>query len=62
MLTLSFNDISITDVPAMTVQQALAYVSINEVVRKLQAMRDGGMPTHQAGQQVAQKRQRECHG
>ena len=60
VLAYKLNGRSITDVLAMTVQQALEYFEIKEVVRKLQAMRDVGLDYLGLGQPLSSLSGGEC--
>ncbi len=60
VLAYTLNGKSITDVLALTVEQALAYFEIPEVVRKLQAMRDVGLDYLTLGQPLSTLSGGEC--
>ncbi|HEX6033782.1 MAG TPA: ATP-binding cassette domain-containing protein, partial [Anaerolineales bacterium] len=60
VLAYKFNGKSITDVLAMTVQQALEFFEIKEVVRKLQAMNDVGLDYLTLGQPLSTLSGGEC--
>jgi len=60
VLAYKLNGKSITDVLAMTVQQALDYFDIKEVVRKLQAMSDVGLDYLTLGQPLSTLSGGEC--
>jgi excinuclease UvrABC ATPase subunit len=60
VLTYKFNDKSITEVLEMTVQQALAFFEIKEIVRKLQAMSDVGLNYLSLGQPLSSLSGGEC--
>jgi len=60
VLAYKLNGQSITDVLAMTVQQALDYFDIKEVVRKLQAMSDVGLDYLTLGQPLSTLSGGEC--
>ncbi len=60
VLEYKFNGKSITDVLAMTVQQALEFFDIKEVVRKLQAMSDVGLDYLTLGQPLSTLSGGEC--
>jgi excinuclease UvrABC ATPase subunit len=60
VLAYKLNGKSITEVLAMTVQQALAYFDIKEVVRKLQAMSDVGLDYLTLGQPLSTLSGGEC--
>src|SRR6185436_10030566 len=56
----TLNGKSITDVLAMTVQQALAFFDIKEVVRRLQALSDVGLDYLTLGQPLSTLSGGEC--
>jgi len=60
VLAYKLNGKSITDVLAMTVQQALDYFDLKEVVRKLQAMSDVGLDYLTLGQPLSTLSGGEC--
>ena len=60
VLGYKLNGKSITDVLAMTVQQALGYFDIKEIVRKLQAMSDVGIDYLALGQPLSTLSGGEC--
>ncbi len=60
VLAYKLNGKSITDVLAMTVQQALDYFALKEVVRKLHAMRDVGLDYLTLGQPLSTLSGGEC--
>ena len=60
VLGYKLNGKSITDVLAMTVQQALGYFNIKEIVRKLQAMSDVGIDYLALGQPLSTLSGGEC--
>ena len=60
VLAYKLNGKSITDVLAMTVQQALEYFEIKEIVRKLQAMSDVGLDYLTLGQPLSTLSGGEC--
>jgi excinuclease ABC A subunit len=60
VLAYKLNGKSITEVLAMTVQQALDYFDLNEVVRKLQAMSDVGLDYLSLGQPLSTLSGGEC--
>lgn len=60
VLAYTLNGKSITDVLAMTVQQALEFFEIKEIVRKLQAMRDVGLDYLGLGQPLSTLSGGEC--
>jgi excinuclease UvrABC ATPase subunit len=60
VLAYTLNGKSISDVPAMTVQQALDFFEIKEVVRKLQAMSDVGLDYLSLGQPLSTLSGGEC--
>lgn len=60
VLAYKFNGKSITDVLAMTVQDALDFFAITEVVRKLQAMSDVGLDYLTLGQPLSTLSGGEC--
>ena len=60
VLAYKLNGKSITDVLAMTVQQALDYFDIKEIVRKLQAMSDVGLDYLTLGQPLSTLSGGEC--
>lgn len=60
VLRYKLNNKSITDVLGMTVQQALDFFDIKEVVRKLQAMRDVGLEYLTLGQPLSTLSGGEC--
>jgi excinuclease ABC A subunit len=60
VLAYKLNGKSITDVLAMTVQQALAYFDIKKVVHKLQAMHDVGLDYLTLGQPLSTLSGGEC--
>lgn len=60
VLAYKLNGKSITDVLGMTVQEALAYFEIKEVVRKLQAMSDVGLDYLKLGQPLSTLSGGEC--
>ncbi len=60
VLAYKLNDKSITDVLEMTVEQALDYFEIKEVVRKLQAMNDVGLNYLKLGQPLSTLSGGEC--
>src|SRR3972149_11878440 len=60
VLAYKLNGQSITDVLAMTVQQALEYFELKEVLRKLQAMSDVGLDYLSLGQPLSTLSGGEC--
>ncbi len=60
VLAYTFNGKSITDVLAMTVQQALEFFTSKEIVRKLQAMSDVGLDYLTLGQPLSTLSGGEC--
>lgn len=60
VLAYKLNGKSITDVLAMTVQQALEFFEIKEIVRKLQAMNDVGLDYLTLGQPLSTLSGGEC--
>ena len=60
VLTYKLNDKSIADVLAMTVQDALGFFEIKEVVRKLQALSDVGLDYLTLGQPLSSLSGGEC--
>lgn len=60
VLTYKLNDKSIADVLAMTVQDALGFIEIKEVVRKLQALSDVGLDYLTLGQPLSSLSGGEC--
>lgn len=60
VLAYKLNDRSITDVLAMTVQQALEFFDTKEIVRKLQAMSDVGLDYLALGQPLSTLSGGEC--
>jgi excinuclease UvrABC ATPase subunit len=60
VLAYHYNGKSITDVLAMTVQQALEFFDIKEIVRKLQAMSDVGLDYLTLGQPLSTLSGGEC--
>lgn len=60
VLTYKLGDKSIADVLEMTVEQALSFFDIKEVVRKLQAMSDVGLDYLTLGQPLSTRSSGEC--
>jgi excinuclease ABC A subunit len=60
VLSYKLNGLSITDVLAMTVQQALEHFQIKEIVRKLQALSDVGLDYLTLGQPLSTLSGGEC--